>query len=111
MDTPGGDPVTDADTAQAIEALAHRIRQRDISPDRADAEVFALEFMTALRARGWRATEARAIPAWKPSVRGSKPVLSEETEALKREAHADAEARAERFRAAHRGDSEPQDAA
>jgi hypothetical protein len=102
--------MTDPDTAQAIEALAHRIRQRDTGPDRADADVFALEFMTALRARGWRATEARVMPAWKPAA-GSKPTLSEETEALKREAHADAEARAERFRAAHRGDSEPKDAA
>jgi len=59
--------MTDPDTAQAIEALAHRIRQRDTGGERADAEVFALEFMTALRARGWRATEAKVLPAWKPA--------------------------------------------
>jgi hypothetical protein len=51
--------VTDTETAAAIEALAYRIRERDADPERSDADVFALEFMTALRGRGWRPTAAR----------------------------------------------------
>lgn len=52
--------MTDAETTQAVEALAHRIRQRDSEAEHeADAEVFALEFMTALRGRGWRPTSAK----------------------------------------------------
>lgn len=52
--------MTDHDTTQAIEALAHRIRTRDAEPERSDADVFALEFITALRGHGWRPTEAKA---------------------------------------------------
>jgi hypothetical protein len=63
--------MTDPDTRAAIDALARRLRNRD--PD-TDDEVFALEFITALRARGWRPTEARAIPAWKvPAGYGVEP--------------------------------------
>lgn len=51
--------MTDADTTAAIEALAYRIRERDADPERSDADVFALEFMTALRGRGWRPTAAK----------------------------------------------------
>ena len=62
--------MTDAETTAAIEALAHRVKSRDAEADRADAEVFALEFMTALRGRGWRPTEAKvaALPLHAPPV-------------------------------------------
>jgi hypothetical protein len=63
--------MTDHETAAAIDALTHRLRNRD--PD-TDDEVFALEFITALRARGWRPTEARVRPAWKlPAGHGVDP--------------------------------------
>lgn len=59
--------MTDAETAAAIEALAHRLRKRDEamrnSEDYADAEPFALEFMAALRGRGWRVTNTAPPPA------------------------------------------------
>jgi len=63
--------MTDRETAAAVDALTHRLRNRD--PD-TDDEVFALEFITALRARGWRPTEARVMPGWKlPPGRGTEP--------------------------------------
>ena len=63
--------MTDPDTRSAVEALTHRLRNRD--PD-TDDEVFALEFITALRARGWRPTEARVMPAWhRPAGHGVEP--------------------------------------
>ena len=63
--------MTDPDTRAAIDALTHRLRNRD--PD-TDDEVFALEFITALRARGWRPTEARVMPAWhRPARHGVEP--------------------------------------
>ena len=50
--------MTDPDTAAAIEALAYRLRNnRDEDPD-----LFALEFMTALRGRGWRVTNTAPPP-------------------------------------------------
>jgi hypothetical protein len=55
--------MTDHETTQAVEALAHRLRERDGEADRSDAEVFALEFMTALRGQGWRPTPAKANAA------------------------------------------------
>ena len=59
--------MTDADTQAAIEALAHRIRNRDAAmndgEDYADDEVFAREFMTALRGRGWRVTNTAPPPS------------------------------------------------
>jgi hypothetical protein len=71
--------MTDADTTAAVEALAYRLRERDVAmrdgAGHADAEVFAREFVTALRGRGWRPTEARVLPAWKPAagVSGGEP--------------------------------------
>jgi hypothetical protein len=63
--------MTDRETAAAIEALTHRLRNREPGTD---AEVFALEFITALRARGWRPTEARVMPAWhRPAGHGVPP--------------------------------------
>ena len=54
--------MTDHETRAAVDALIHRLRNRD--PD-TDDEPFALEYVTALRSRGWRPTEARVQPAWK----------------------------------------------
>jgi len=66
--------MTDPDTRAAIEALTRRIRARDTLEEISDAEVFALEFITALRARGWRPTEARVMPAWhRPAGHGVEP--------------------------------------
>jgi len=63
--------MTDHETRSAVEALTHRLRNRDPGTD---DEVFALEFITALRARGWRPTEARAMPAWqRPRGSGTEP--------------------------------------
>ena len=63
--------MTDPETRSAVDALAHRLRNRDPGTD---DDVFALEFITALRARGWRPTEARTRPAWKlPPGHGTDP--------------------------------------
>ena len=63
--------MTDPDTRAAVDALTRRLRNRYQD---ADAEVFALEFITALRARGWRPTEARVMPAWhRPAGNGVEP--------------------------------------
>ena len=93
--------MTDPDTAAAIEALAYRLRNnQDEDPD-----LFALEFMTALRGRGWRPTEAKVLPAWKPGARGDSGLpKGEEAAELVRKAHADAEAARAAFQAKHRGD-------
>lgn len=61
----------DRETSAAVDALANRLRNRD--PE-VDAEVFAREFMTALRGRGWRPTEARVAPNWqRPAPHASEP--------------------------------------
>ena len=63
--------MTDHETTSAVDALTHWLRNRDPGTD---DEVFALEFITALRARGWRPTEARVRPAWKhPAGHGVAP--------------------------------------
>ena len=58
--------MTDAETTAAIEALADRVRVRDAAmndgEDYADDEVFAREFITALRGKGWRPTNAAPAP-------------------------------------------------
>jgi hypothetical protein len=63
--------MTDRETTAAIDALTRRLRNRDPGTD---DEVFALEFITALRARGWRPTEAKVMPAWhRPAGHGTEP--------------------------------------
>ena len=63
--------MTDHETTAAVDALTRRLRDRDPGTD---DEVFALEFITALRARGWRPTEARMMPAWhRPAGHGTEP--------------------------------------
>ena len=62
--------MTDAETTAAIDALARRIRLRDAAmrdgSDYADADVFALEAITALLGHGWRRVPALTPP--KPAV-------------------------------------------
>ncbi len=66
--------MTDHETRSAVDALAQRLRNRDHADDQDDPHVFALEFITALRARGWRPTEARMMPAWhRPAGHGTEP--------------------------------------
>ncbi|TMS00134.1 hypothetical protein [Nonomuraea basaltis] len=69
---------TDLDqaTREAVAALVHRIRERDFASeeDKPDAEPFALEFVMAMRFRGWRPTPAQAAVSWPPPVgRGADP--------------------------------------
>ena len=94
--------MTDAETSAAIEALAYRLRQRDAAihaaeNDIGDAEVFALEFMTALRGRGWRPTPAKTggLPMHAAPVPDSPP-----RDEVLANLRADMEARAARDRAA-----------
>lgn len=67
--------MTDAETAAASEALAYRVKLRDQAMrdggDYADPEVFALEFMTAMRGYGWRHNAALAPPKPSPATAGS----------------------------------------
>lgn len=55
-------PSADQETRAAAELLAQRLKNRD--PE-TDDDAFAMDFMTALRGRGWRATEARKAPDWR----------------------------------------------
>lgn len=79
---------TDLDeaTRDAVAALAHRIRQRDAlireGAEVPDAEIAALEFMTAMRGRGWRPTPARVAQDWKGSGTGT-PASEEAKQAAK----------------------------
>ena len=73
--------MTDHETRAAVDALIHRLRNRDPGTD---DEPFALEYVTALRSRGWRPTEARVQPAWKlPTGHGVDP--TEDYRAARRE--------------------------
>jgi hypothetical protein len=71
--------VTDQETAAAIKSLASRIGERDeamrTGGEFADADVFALEYVTALRGRGWRPTAARTsgLPLHAPPGTASAP--------------------------------------
>jgi hypothetical protein len=89
---------TDIDqaTREAVAALAHRLRKRDAAEpaDRPDAEPFALEYVMAMRLRGWRPTPAQAAVSWPPPVgRGADPERHADELAAVREACADAAAR------------------
>lgn len=88
--------MTDKETADAIEALTHRLRIRDRAirdgEDYPDAELFAGEYLTALRGHGWRPTEAKVYPAWRPASVPAADPRSEDTRALLRQALEAAEA-------------------
>lgn len=61
----------DSETRTAIAALVYRLKNR---PPDDDDELFALEFMTALRGNGWRPTRARPAPPWQTT---STPATAE----------------------------------
>lgn len=61
-------PNVDEETRAAVSALAHRVRERDAAAERSDAELFAGEFMTALRGQGWRPTAARPAQPWTDKI-------------------------------------------
>ena len=76
----------DRETQDAKEALVYRLRIRDAAiragEDYEDPEVFAQEFMMALRHRGgWRPTSARAPWDYRNAHHGDGPPSSEETAA------------------------------
>jgi hypothetical protein len=50
-------PDLDRETKSAVDALVYRLKNREPGTD---DEPFAQEYVIALRARGWRPTEARA---------------------------------------------------
>ncbi|MEV0994613.1 hypothetical protein [Nonomuraea sp. NPDC050202] len=59
----------DEATRAAIAALTHRVRERDaMEGERPDAEVFANEYVIALRGQGWRLTAARPAEPWKTQI-------------------------------------------
>jgi len=94
--------VTDADTTAAVDALAHRLRERDTAmrdgAEYADAEVFASEFMLALRTKGgWRPTPAKAVT---PPVHAPAGTATAPRDETLRSLRADMEARAAKARAA-----------
>jgi hypothetical protein len=69
--------MTDRETAAAVTALTNMLKLRDTAireGHASDAEVFAREYVTALRGHGWRPTEAKPPPAWRrPAGTGSQP--------------------------------------
>jgi hypothetical protein len=65
----------DRETQAAIEALVYRLKNRTDEDD----EPFAQEYVTALRARGWRPTEARTPWDYRNPPHGDGLPASEET--------------------------------
>ena len=65
----------DRETQAAIEALVYRLKNRTDEDD----EPFAQEYVTALRARGWRPTEARMPWDYRNPPHGDGLPASEET--------------------------------
>jgi hypothetical protein len=66
----------DRETQAAIEALVYRLRNRADEDD----EPFAQEYVTALRARGWRPTSARASWDYRNAHHGDGMPTSEESQ-------------------------------
>jgi hypothetical protein len=94
----------DRETRAAVEALTYRLKNRD--PE-VDDEFIAREFMTALRGRGWRPTEARSLASWThPAGPGSTPPAD-----VLRELRRDLEAKAAAARESEEAAREPEDAA
>lgn len=54
----------DHQTRAAVAALTYRLRERDQQTERTDAELFALDYIYALRGQGWRPTNARKPAPW-----------------------------------------------
>ncbi|MDG9703741.1 hypothetical protein [Streptomyces sp. DH37] len=72
----------DQETRDAIRALAMRLRARDAAAaegeEPVDAEVFAAEYITALRTRGWRPTPARPAPPWQRTLPPATPETAQQ---------------------------------
>ena len=60
----------DREIAAAVDALTHRLANRD--PE-TDDEPFAMEFVQAMIGRGWRPTEARRAKPWSKTEDGDSP--------------------------------------
>jgi len=77
----------DRETQAAIEALVYRLKNRTDEDD----EPFAQEYVTALRARGWRPTEARMPWDYRALPHAGGHPESEEALALVEQARRDLE--------------------
>ena len=77
----------DRETQAAIEALVYRLKTRTDEDD----EPFAQEYVTALRARGWRPTEARSPWDYRVLPHAGGHPESEEALALVEQARRDLE--------------------
>jgi hypothetical protein len=53
----------DRESRAAVDALVWRLKNRDKDDD--NDELFAVEFITALKGHGWRPTLARPSPDWR----------------------------------------------
>lgn len=80
--------LVDQATRDAVAALAARVRRRDEAApdDRPDAEPFAIEFLTALRAQGWRPTPAWPVVPWQRTTPPPSPGTAARGAALARRA-------------------------
>ena len=59
----------DREIQAAIDALVHRLANREDTDD----EPFAMEFVQAMIGRGWRPTEARRSKPWTRAEDGDSP--------------------------------------
>ncbi|MEV4246999.1 hypothetical protein AB0J63_26745 [Streptosporangium canum] len=89
------EPNLDEASRKAVAALAIRIRNRDAAgADREAPEIFANEFVQALRGQGWRPTAARPALRWSsPRGRGADPSQHADALAEARRACADGAAK------------------
>jgi hypothetical protein len=86
----------DRESIAAVDALVYRLKNREPGTD---DEPFAQEFITALRGRGWRPTEARTPWDFRQLPAGDGPRASEETRRQLEEARSVAAAAVARQRA------------
>ena len=73
----------DRESATAADALVYRLRNRGDGDGQfaTDDQLFAREYVTAMRGRGWRPTEARTPWDYRNPPHGDGPPASEETAA------------------------------
>ena len=67
-------PDLDRESKAAVDALVYRLKNRTDEDD----EPFALEYVMAMRSRGWRPTEARTPWDYRNLPHGDGPPASEE---------------------------------
>ncbi|TMR11050.1 hypothetical protein ETD86_37020 [Nonomuraea turkmeniaca] len=58
----------EAAAARAVDHLESQIRERDAAEEKADAHLFALSVVTAMRGQGWRPTPAKAAPVLEQQI-------------------------------------------